>query len=114
MSTYVPDPRVAATTTDKGDDVVIVDRVTVDGRTIDFPRPLPGAPEYTAVVAAEARAEDLRPKLLEDLDERHDPPWQPNAPLVLDMRGSAGTAVASAMTGMEAFANHHIYRTAPS
>lgn len=114
MSTYVPDPRAAATTTDEGEGLVVVDRVTIDGRVIDFPRPLPGAPEYAAVVAAEARAEELRPRLLEELDERHDPPWQPNTPLVLDMRGAAGTAVAGAITGMEAFANHHILRTAPS
>jgi hypothetical protein len=114
MSPWVPDPRAAATTTMEGEGLVIVDRVTIDGRTIDFPRPLPGAPEYAAVVAAEARAEQLRPKLLEDLDERHDPPWQPNTPLVLDMRGAVGTAVTGAITGMEAFANHHILRTVPS
>jgi hypothetical protein len=114
VSTYIPDPRAAASKTDDGDDVVIVDRVNISGRTIDFPRPLPGAPEYAAVISAEAKAETLRPKLLEGLDERQDVPWQPNTPLVLDMRGAAGTAVTGAITGMEAFANHHILRSAPS
>lgn len=114
LNTYIPDPRAAATSTVGGDDVVIADRVNIGGRVVDFPRPLPGAPDYAAVVAAEARAEELRPKLLEDLDERHDPPWQPNTLLVLDMRGAVGTAVSGAITGMEAFANHHILRSAPS
>jgi hypothetical protein len=118
VTAFIPDPRIAATTSTEGEELVIVDRVRIGDRIVDFPRPLPGAPEYAAVVAAEMRAEELRPRLLEDLDERScefgEPPWQPNAPLVVNMRSSAGTAVAEAMTGMEAFANHHILRAAPS
>lgn len=113
VTAYVPDPRAATATTSEGP-TVIVDRVTIADRVVDFPRPLPGAAEYASVVAAEARADALRPQLLEGLDERQEPPWQPNMPLVLDMRGAAGTAVAVAITGMEAFANHHILRAAPS
>lgn len=104
MATYVPDPRAAVSQYD----FVVVDRVHIGGRIVDFPRPLPGAPEYATVVAAEFKAEDFRAQLLSDLDERHEPPWQPNAPLVLDMWASGGTVVGTAMTGMEAFANHFI------
>jgi hypothetical protein len=112
VSIYVSDPR-AAISTDRGE-VVMVDQVRIGGRPIEFPRPIPGAPEYAVVVAAEATADELRPRLLEGLDLRGEVPWQPNTRLVLDMRGAAGTAVTGAITGLEAFANHHILRTAAS
>jgi hypothetical protein len=93
-----------------GHELVIVDRVAIDGRLVDFPRPLPGLPEYSAAARAEAEAETLRPKLTEDLDERGDLPFQANTPLVFEMRGAAATTVTAAMTGLEAYANHHLSR----
>jgi hypothetical protein len=36
--------------------------------------------------------------------------FQPNTPLVFAMRGAAATAVTAAVTGLEAFANHHVLR----
>lgn len=110
---YVTDPRAATTTAlETGETIVRCERVHVGGREIDFPAFVPGAPEYAGVVAAEARAEAIRPKLFEGLDEGDPVPWQPNAPLVFDFRGAVASAVTGAITGMEAFANWHISRVA--
>lgn len=116
MSQFVPDPRAATATAVGGppdlvgQELVIVDRVNIGGRTVDLPRPLPGVVEYAAVVRAETLAEELRPRLLQDLDERGPVPFQPNTPLVINMQGAAATAITSAVAGLEAFANHHITR----
>jgi hypothetical protein len=84
---YVPDPRAAASTAVDTDQTLLrYERVRVGGREIYFPAFLPGAPEYAEVVAAEAKAEKLRPKLFEGLDERDAVPWQPSAPIVFDFR----------------------------
>src|SRR6266508_1812251 len=116
MAPYVPDPRAATATAVGGaadlvgDELVIVDRVNIGGQLVDLPRALPGVVEYAAVVRSEAAAEALRPRLLNDLDERGEIPFQPNAPLVIEMQGAAATAITSAAAGLEAFANHHITR----
>lgn len=115
MNSFISDPRAATVTATgpaemAGDELIIVDRVTIDGQTIDFPRPLAGLPEYAAAAGAEAHAEELRPRLVEGLDERDVVPFQPNTPLVFDMRGAVATTVTAAMTGLEAYANHHMLR----
>lgn len=110
MSTYIPDPRIAATTAEGIEgELVIMDQCNIGGRLIEFPRLLAGAPQYASVFAAERQAERLRPMLLEDLDERGHAPWQTNAPLVIGMQSTAGTVVANAMVGMEAFVNHFVH-----
>jgi len=115
VTSFVSDPRAATTTAVgppeiAGHELVIIDSVTIDGRVIHFPRPLAGLPEYSAAAKAEADAEKLRPKLTEDLDERGNVPFQPNTPLVFEMRSAAATTVTAAMTGLEAYANHQLSR----
>lgn len=66
MNGFIADPRAATATAIgpaemAGHELVIVDRVTIGGRTIDFPQPLAGLPEYKAAAEAEAQAEELRP-----------------------------------------------------
>ena len=92
-----------------GDELVVVTPVSIDGVELFLPQPLPGVPEYATVVHAEERASKLRAMLLSDLDYRGGSvPYQPDAPRVLEFLAAAGTVVASAATGLEAFANHHV------
>jgi hypothetical protein len=113
------DPRAAFTTVTDGpadligDEVMVATRVFVDGMELHLPKALPGVLEYVTVAHAEHQANELRPTLWRDLDYRGPAPYQPDATRVFEFLASAGTAVASAATGLEAFANHHLARICP-
>ncbi len=111
-----PDPRIAhahvvgGPADLVGHTLVIVDVVNVDGREVHIPRPLAGVPELVACREAEARAEELRSRLLGTLVDQSPAPWQPDTTLVVEMRSAAETAVTSAVVGLEAFCSHHVLR----
>src|SRR4051794_19427696 len=86
-----------------------VELVVINGREIVVPQSLPGAAEFGSVVRAEAAADDLRDKMLAELDYRGGTPAA-HVGLALDYRERVGAAVASAAVGLEAFANFHIGR----
>jgi len=112
------DPRLAATTVATGpadlvgNQLVKVDEVTIAGQLVHLPAVIPGIPQYVAVARAEADANALWPRLTVGLDHRGQIPFQPDAALVLDFQGAAGTVIAGAVTGLEAFSSHHLSRYA--
>lgn len=83
----------------------------IDGRTVALPQFIPGVPEYVTVARAESTADQLRPRLLENLDERNPAlGFQPEAALTFDFYAAAGTAISETIVGLEGFANHFIGR----
>lgn len=119
VTNRVSDPRAAVSTVLDGpadlvgDQLLLVEQVEIDDQKVLVPTALPGAADYIACLEAERRAEELRPRLVENLDTRGDIPTQMDATLVFDVRANAGTALMAAATGFEAFANHHIRRSTP-
>lgn len=88
---YRHDPRVAKGTVRGGppdlvgEEFIYVMPVQIAGREIAVPRHIAGVPEYCATAEAEARANELMPRLLQNLDERgNPPPLQGNAALVIE------------------------------
>jgi hypothetical protein len=110
------DPRIAATEVVAGPPDLVgttfvkMDVVTIGAQVVGLPAEIPGVPQYVTVARAEANANALWPRLLEDLDKRGQFPHQPDAELVLDFRAAAGAAAASAISGLEAYSNHHLAR----
>jgi hypothetical protein len=113
-----PDPRIAWTTVTDGppdlvgQDLVLVDEVSYKGERLHIPRPLAGVAEFVAVAEAEVRAEALRIELLSTLSDVGPARWQQDTTLVVEMRAAAGSAVATAIIGLEAFSSHHVARLA--
>jgi hypothetical protein len=113
------DPRAASVTVKDGppdligNELVIVTPVFIDGIELHLPKALPGVLEYVAVAHAEEQANQLHATLLDDLDHRGPAAYQPDAGRGFDFLVAAGTAVASAATGLEAFANHHLAGICP-
>jgi hypothetical protein len=109
------DPRTASSTvlagpTDLvGDEIVPISLVEVDGITVGVPRLMPGAAEWATVSAAEASADAYRETALGQLDRRGQIPCV-DISAAVNFRLNAGTAVASAGVGLEAFANFHLDR----
>jgi hypothetical protein len=112
------DPRVAATTVVTGpadlvgNTLVRVEQVTITGQLVHLSASLPGVPQYVAVARAEAEANALWPRLMDGLDRRGPIPYQPDAAVVIDFQAAVGSAIAGAVTGLEAFASHHLGRFA--
>ena len=112
------DPRVAATTVVTGpadlvgNTLVSVDEVKLTGQVVHLPASIPGVPQYAAVARAEAEANALWPRLIGGLDRRGPIPYQPDAALVIGFQAAAGSAIAGAVTGLEAFSSHHLGRFA--
>ena len=110
------DPRAAtATITDGPPELLgsteIYRPYLIDGRAIALPKVIPGIPEYMTVARAEVAADQLRPRLLENLDERNpEIAFQPDAALTFDFYAAAGTAISETIVGLEGFANHFISR----
>lgn len=113
------DPRTAFITVQDGpedlvgSELMIVTPVTFNGMEVHLPKALPGVPEYATVAFAEARANELQPTLFQNLDYRGPVPYQSEGGRVLEFVAAAGTAVASAASGLEAFANHQIASFCP-
>jgi hypothetical protein len=92
-----------------GATIQVIDIVTIDGETVSMPRPIPGVPEYVSVARSEAAANALRPRLTENLERKgRTTPHQPDLDLVIEFQSAAGTAVASAITSLEAYSNHQL------
>jgi hypothetical protein len=92
-----------------GDELVSIDVVKIDGITVGVPRLMPGAAEWATVRVAEASADAYREAALEQLDGRGSIPCL-DITAAIDFRLNAGTAVASAGVGLEAYANFHLDR----
>ncbi len=112
------DPRVGAATVVAGPadmigPVVRCDLVHLNGREILLPKAHPGVTDYISVANSESRANALFPQLSEGLDMTGRVAYQPDASLVFDFQAAGGTAVNSAVTGLEAFTNHHLARYCP-
>lgn len=113
-----PDPRIASTTVTGGPadlvghDLVIIDEFVYNRELVHIPRPLAGVPEFVAVAEAEVKADELRQELLDTLVDHGPAKWQKNTTLVVEVRAAAESAVITAVVGLEAFANHHVLRTA--
>lgn len=111
----VVDPRAASSTILAGpvdlvgDEIVSISLVEIDGATIGVPRLMPGAAEWATVSAAEVSADAYRETALEQLDRRGRIPCA-DITAAINFRLSAGTAVASAAVGLEAYANFHLDR----
>jgi len=109
------DPRAASSTilagpTDLvGDEIVPISLVEVDGITVGVPRLMPGAAEWATVRATEASADAYREAALGQLDRRGQIPCV-DISAAVNFRLNAGTAVASAAVGFEAYANFHLDR----
>jgi hypothetical protein len=82
--------------------------VVIDGVELHLAKALPGVLDYVTVARAEERANQLRPILLEGLDYLGPVPYQPDASRSIEFLATGGTVVASAVGGLEAFANHHL------
>jgi hypothetical protein len=95
-----------------GDEVIPIDLVVVGGSSVGVPRLLPGAAEWATVSAAEASADAYREAALTQLDDRGSIPCV-NISAAVNFRVTAGTAVASAGVGLEAYANFHLDRLTP-
>ena len=95
-----------------GDELIVVERVAIDGHILTLPAELPGVPEYIAAARSEAEADGLRPALTMNLAFRGDVPHQPDTRTVFGFYAAAGSAVTAAIAGLEGFANHHIARLA--
>ena len=112
------DPRAASTTVLDGpadlvnEEIVPIDLVEVDGVAVGVPRLMPGAAEWATVRAAEASADAYREAALGQLDRRGEVPCV-DITAAVNFRLNAGTAVASAAVGLEAYANFHLNRLAP-
>jgi hypothetical protein len=113
-----PDPRVTASKVVAGPEdlvgqhIVAVDSMIYEGEEIHVPRLLPGVPEFVAVAEAEAKAEELRHRLLSTLSEARGGRWQSDTTLVVEMRSAGASAVINAVVALEAFASHHVRRKA--
>lgn len=113
------DPRAASSTilagpTDLvGDEIVPIGLVEVNGITVGVPRLMPGAAEWATVSAAEASADAYREAALGQLDRRGQIPCV-DISAAVNFRLNAGTAVASAGVGLEAYANFHLDRLLPA
>jgi hypothetical protein len=94
-----------------GEEIVPIDLIEVDGVTVGVPRLMPGAAEWATVTAAEASADAYREAALSQLDHRGQVPCLEISAAV-NFRLNAGTAVASAGVGLEAYANFHLDRLA--
>lgn len=92
-----------------GDELIPIDLVEVDGIAIGVPRLMPGAAEWATVSAAEASADAYREAALRQLDRRGQIPCV-DISAAVNFRLNAGTAVASAGVGLEAYANFHLDR----
>ncbi len=111
----VVDPRAAGSkvltgpTDLVGEEVVPIDLIEVDGVAVGVPRLLPGAAEWATVSSAEESADAYREAALGQLDHRG---WVPCVDIsaAVNFRLNAGTAVASAGVGLEAYANFHLGR----
>lgn len=109
------DPRAASSTvlagpTDLvGDEIVPIGLVEVDGITVGVPRLMPGAAEWATVSAAETSADAYREAALRQLDRRGQIPCV-DISAAVNFRLNAGTAVASAGVGLEAYASFHLDR----
>jgi hypothetical protein len=91
-----------------GSDIVAMAVVRIRKTDVAVPVLQPGIAELLTAFEQEARAADLRGRLLEQLDHRSTPPSQPNEKLVFDMYGAAGAAVTAVKTGLEAIANRDL------
>jgi hypothetical protein len=113
----VIDPRAASSkvlagpTDLVGEEIVPIELIEVDGVTVGVPRLMPGAAEWATVSAAEATAEAYRDAALGQLDHRGKVPCL-DISAAVSFRLNAGTAVASAGVGLEAYANFHLDRLA--
>lgn len=96
-----------------GHELVIVTPVFIDGAELHLPKALPGVLEYVTVAHAETRANELRATLFQDVDLRGPAAYQPDATRGIEFLASGGTVVASAATGLESFANHHLATFCP-
>jgi hypothetical protein len=98
-----------------GEEIVRVENVTINGNHLLVPQALPGASEYATVFRSEVEADRLLTEVLDtdNVDYRGAIP-SADITLAMSFRETAGTAVASAATGLEAFANFHIGRVVPS
>jgi hypothetical protein len=96
-----------------GEEIVVVEVVRMDGHEVLVPREMPGVSEYAAVHRAEVAADRLRDQIVRELDTRGSIPSADHR-LAVNFRETAGTAVASAAVGLEAFANFHIWRAMQS
>ena len=94
-----------------GEEIVPIDQVEVDGLTVGVPRLMPGAAEWATVRAAEVSADAYREAALGELDHRGNIPCL-DISAAVNFRLNAGTAVASAGVGLEAYANFHLDRLA--
>ncbi|HXS34634.1 MAG TPA: hypothetical protein VN758_12755 [Solirubrobacterales bacterium] len=83
--------------------------VEIDGITVGVPRLMPGAAEWATVSAAEASADAYREAALRQLDRRGQIPCV-DISAAVNFRLNAGTAVASAGVGLEAYASFHLDR----
>jgi hypothetical protein len=92
-----------------GEEIVVVEVVRMNDHEVLVPREMPGVPEYAAVHRAEVTADQLWDQIVRNLDTRGPIPSADHR-LALNFRQTAGTAVASAAVGLEAFANFHIWR----
>jgi hypothetical protein len=109
------DPRTASSTVLAGpsdlvgEEIVPIDLVEVDGVTLGVPRLMPGAAEWATVTVAEAQADAYREAALGEVDRRGEIPCV-DINAAINFRLNAGTAVASAGVGFEAYANFHLER----
>jgi hypothetical protein len=113
----VIDPRAASSkvlagpTDLVGEEIVPIELIEIDGVTVGVPRLMPGAAEWATVSAAEATAEAYRDAALGQLDHRGKVPCL-DISAAVNFRLNAGTVVASAGVGLEAYANFHLDRLA--
>jgi hypothetical protein len=98
-----------------GEEIVPIELIEVDGVTVGVPRLMSGAAEWATVSAAEATAEATaeayRDAALGQLDHRGKVPCL-DISAAVNFRLNAGTAVASAGVGLEAYASFHLDRLA--
>lgn len=92
-----------------GDEIVPISVVDVEGVAVGVPMLLPGAAEWATVHVAEASADAYREAALSQLDRRGQIPCV-RIDVAVSFRLNAGTAVASAGVGLEAYANFHLDR----
>jgi hypothetical protein len=95
-----------------GVEITPVELVHVDGEDVLVPRLLPGAAEFATATGAEAAADELLQEVLAAFDRGGGIPTA-DFSLAIDFRLNAGTAVATAVVGLEAYASFHLERLTP-
>jgi hypothetical protein len=95
-----------------GVEIAPVELVQIDGEDVLIPRLPPGAAEFATATGAEAAADELLPEVLAAFDCGGGIPTA-DFTLAIDFRLKARTAVATAVAGLEAFANFHLERLTP-